>query len=115
MDPVAAAGDLPILALSRRSVEQAGIPDQRHSDDAAIAQTHAERIVRGLHIQHALICRRLPKNSFHASSDSALCSITIDCIVPFATDACWRIFPKQHSFLRNFEREGHGFSRAVIG
>src|SRR5258708_31641018 len=61
MNTVSAAGYLPIPALSRRGVKQARIPYQRHRDDAAIPQTHAERVVRELHVEHALIRRRCRK------------------------------------------------------
>jgi hypothetical protein len=37
------------------------IPYQGHRDDAAIPQTHAERVVRGLHVENSLIGRRCRK------------------------------------------------------
>jgi len=57
MDSVAAAGDLPALALRRCGFEQAGIPDQRQGYAAAVAQVHADGVVGELDIQHALIRR----------------------------------------------------------
>ncbi len=44
MNPISPAGNLPILALRRRGVQQPRIPHQRHRDDATILQTYAERV-----------------------------------------------------------------------
>src|ERR1700692_3879719 len=63
MNSVTAAGNFPVLALRRRGVEQPRIPDERHGDDAAIAQAHADGVVGELDVQHPLIamCRRCRK------------------------------------------------------
>src|ERR1700676_727720 len=55
MDSVAAAGNFPVLALRGCGVEQPWIPDERHGDDAAVAQAHADRVIGELDVQHALI------------------------------------------------------------
>jgi len=55
MNSVATAGNFPVLALRGGGVEQARMPDERHGDDAAVAQAHADGVIRELDVQHALI------------------------------------------------------------
>ncbi len=50
MDTVAAAGNLPVVALRCAGIEQPRIPDERHGDDAAIAQAHADGVVGKLDV-----------------------------------------------------------------
>jgi len=50
MDSVASGGDSPVLALRKGGFEQAGIPDERHGDDAAVAQVRADCVVGGLDV-----------------------------------------------------------------
>src|SRR5271170_7018849 len=64
MNSVAAAGNLPVVALRSSGIEQSWIPDEWHGDDAAVTQAHAECAVGKLYVQHALIrarCRRCRK------------------------------------------------------
>lgn len=49
MNSVAAAGNLPIVALRVGGVQQARILDERHGDDATVAQAHTERVVGELY------------------------------------------------------------------
>jgi hypothetical protein len=53
MDSVAFAADFPFSHYERGGLEREGIPDERHGDDAAVAQVHADGVVGELHIQHA--------------------------------------------------------------
>src|ERR1035438_3590829 len=55
MDSVAAAGNFRSVALRNCRVQQSRIPDERHGDDAAVAQAHADGVVGELDLQHALI------------------------------------------------------------
>ena len=49
MESVASAGDFPVLALRRGGFEQAGIPDERHGYDAAVALVYADLAETVLH------------------------------------------------------------------
>jgi hypothetical protein len=55
VEAVASTGDLPIFALGGSGVEQAGIPHERHADNAAVAQGDAQGVVGELDSQHALV------------------------------------------------------------
>lgn len=55
MNSVAAASNFPILALRGCGVEQSRIPDERHTDDAAVRAGYADGGVGELDVQHALI------------------------------------------------------------
>ena len=55
MNSIAVAGNFPVVALRRGGVEQPRIPDERHGDDAAVAQAHADGVVGELDFQHALV------------------------------------------------------------
>src|SRR5450755_2813872 len=57
MNPVAATSNFPILALRVRGVQKARIPNERHTDNAPVAQGYAQRVVAECNVEHALICR----------------------------------------------------------
>jgi hypothetical protein len=85
VNPISSASNLPIPALRRCGVKQARIPYQRHCDDAPIPQTHAERIGRGLHVQHSLICHRCRKT--HSMPPGKLADVPSPLIVSCAVRA----------------------------
>src|SRR5437868_603457 len=52
VDAVTPAGNSPVLPLLRSGIEETRKPSQGHTDDTAVAQGHAEGILRELDVQH---------------------------------------------------------------
>jgi len=53
VDPISAAGDLPMGTLRDRGVQEARIPPERHRDRAPVHQTHGQRILGEPHVCHS--------------------------------------------------------------